>query len=322
MVQLPAPRARRAAPRPRRALPVALAGLLLLALLPGLVRAGEMAPPNRGDTLLGAVDGIKYRTDAMRFDGANDGYAFSVAGCGERPWQLIGGGAAVDGRRSSARLSASRPVDGPDADATIVDGWEASGAGSGGPGIRAWSICVRSPGIVLDANSEQVAPAGTSARYGSASCDDTTWSAVSGGGFIATAGSRLASTWLLDLPADAGVVPDNAWGASMHDTVGGAGFATANVICARGPSFRYVAGSPRALPADTVRSFRVACPVRTHVVGGGATVEGTADAVRLFASHPYDGPDADRIPDDGWRVRLSRAAATPPGSVQVWAVCL
>ncbi|MFO1540198.1 MAG: hypothetical protein ACKOTZ_07080 [Chloroflexota bacterium] len=187
--------------------------------------------------------------------------------------------------------------------------------------MRAWSICIRDPRVVTDANTAAIAEGGTSARYGSAACDDTSWSAVSGGGFIATSGSWIAATWLLDLPADGDTVPDNAWGASVHDGSGGLGGAEVDVVCARGRSFRYVASAARPLPAGALRSFRVACPARRHVVGGGANVIGTADEVRLFASHPYDGPDADRIPDDGWRVRLARADATPPGAVQVWAVC-
>lgn len=322
MPQPPAPRTLRAprhTPRARRA---AALCLLVLAALPGLAQAGDLGAPNTGDTLLGAVDGVKYRTDATRFDGANNGFALAVAGCGRDPWQLIGGGAAVDGVPVSARMSATRPVDGPDAESAVADGWEVSGAGSGGPGVRAWSICVRDPGIVIDRNTSVIPVGDAAARYGTAGCDDATWSAVSGGGFIATTGSRLAATWLLDLPADGDVVPDNAWGASVHDALGGAGLATADIVCARGRTFRYVAADPRPLPADAVRTFRVGCPGGRHVLGGGATVIGTADAVRLFASQPYDGADADRIPDDGWRVRLARAGATPPGDVQVWAVCL
>lgn len=46
-----------------------------------------------------------------------------------------------------------------------------------------------------------------------------------------------------------------------------------------------------------------ACPGTSHVVGGGVTPASQVNKSAEFwinGSRPYDGPDADRLPDDGW----------------------
>jgi hypothetical protein len=50
------------------------------------------------------------------------------------------------------------------------------------------------------------------------------------------------------------------------------------------------------------KSAKIACPDGTSVTGGGAVVFGPAASGWLYASHPFDGSDRRRKPDDGWRV--------------------
>jgi hypothetical protein len=61
--------------------------------------------------------------------------------------------------------------------------------------------------------------------------------------------------------------------------------------------------SPLPTPPATL-SARVSCPAGTHVVGGGATPASASpsgnDEFWLDGIRPFDGPDADRRPDDGW----------------------
>jgi hypothetical protein len=67
---------------------------------------------------------------------------------------------------------------------------------------------------------------------------------------------------------------------------------------------RGLSGPPVASPA--VVGADAACPAGTHVVGGGFT--GSAVRTRsvqfwINSAHPFDGPDANDVPDDGWTGR-------------------
>jgi len=58
------------------------------------------------------------------------------------------------------------------------------------------------------------------------------------------------------------------------------------------------------------------CPTGTHVWGGG--FQGDTMKVTAASSRPYDGPDPDKAPDDGWLAHLQAAA---PDQGQVFAIC-
>jgi hypothetical protein len=48
---------------------------------------------------------------------------------------------------------------------------------------------------------------------------------------------------------------------------------------------------------------KATCPKTMHVLGGGATTTAHfADIESLRSSAPVDGPDADNVPDDAWKV--------------------
>ena len=246
----------------------------------------------------------------------------SSTGCGGRGWRVIGGGAAAIGTDHASWLSMSRPGDtSADADTLLDDGWEASGYGGEGPGIRSWSICLRDPGASLLWVRADL-PDGPASRYGSVACPSTEWSMLAGGGLIATGASWLAVIWPSD-DGDADTILDDGWSVAALDASGGTGGFYAFGICAIGAGEVTTRHGPgREGAAGAVTTVSVRCSPGTHVVGGGAWVEGVAADVRLLASAPFDGPDADRTPDDGWKVRVYRVPATPSGTSSAWATCL
>jgi hypothetical protein len=60
------------------------------------------------------------------------------------------------------------------------------------------------------------------------------------------------------------------------------------------------------LQAGVSRVIRAKCPAKTHVVGGGGH-QRDASPLSLYSSStfPYDGPDSNSKPDDGWKVRYT-----------------
>jgi hypothetical protein len=60
--------------------------------------------------------------------------------------------------------------------------------------------------------------------------------------------------------------------------------------------------TPESTPPEVLRAD-AACPGDTHVVGGGVTPASQTNVAAEFwinRSSPYDGPDQDKMPDDGW----------------------
>ena len=90
----------------------------------------------------------------------------------------------------------------------------------------------------------------------------------------------------------------NKWLGEANNSSGSDAQMTTIAICGQG-RFRYPAGN-RIIPAGGQASKRVACPAGTKLTGGGVSTEGASPRVELAASRPFDGPDGDSIPDDGW----------------------
>src|SRR4029079_2877452 len=86
---------------------------------------------------------------------------------------------------------------------------------------------------------------------------------------------------------------------------------SAFAVCTYGfGNFAYVAKTLR--PEDTgIHAVRVSCPSPYHLSGGGWD---TLTKPALSAV-PFDGPDGDSVPDDGWSVRF-------PGAGSVFAICV
>jgi hypothetical protein len=75
-----------------------------------------------------------------------------------------------------------------------------------------------------------------------------------------------------------------------------------------------------SVPEGQARTRRARCPNGTRVTGGGAN--GLQPSGRIVSSHPFDGRDKDRVPDDGWAARAYRFPGGTYGDLYVDAHCL
>jgi hypothetical protein len=62
-----------------------------------------------------------------------------------------------------------------------------------------------------------------------------------------------------------------------------------------------------SIKGGEAKVVRVRCPAGTHVTGGGSAFGGH----EMTRSTPFDGADRDRVPDDGWVVRLVNRLGYP-----------
>ncbi len=140
---------------------------------------------------------------------------------------------------------------------------------------------------------------------------------VSGGGFDASVG-ELNDTAPADGP-DAGDEPDDAWFVSIDFAP--TGFepeVEVYAICEERSHRTEVEADPIAV-GETAK-VSAPCPGRTRPTGGGVTLSGAEDEARVSSSYPFDGPDADSDPDDGWRGQ-ARNAVGAPKTITVTAIC-
>src|SRR5262245_7821862 len=66
----------------------------------------------------------------------------------------------------------------------------------------------------------------------------------------------------------------------------------------------YRVRGPVSAPADGERAFTASCPAGAHVLGGGQYVLAADRDAIVHSSAPFDGRDANKVPDDGWRSRV------------------
>jgi hypothetical protein len=281
------------------------------------VSAGTTPDPNVNDTVLGKVGGLRYAIDTGSYD-AGSHFASASVGCGAPAWQVIGGGS--DGGRATASSwqIEDRPTQYPDTGGAPDDGWVEAGYGPPTAHLTGYSVCIR--GAQLRYRSATVPNGSSGLRAASIACGGAAWHVAAGGAFIATSNSWINSSSPLD-GADANSTRDDGWTGRVYDTGGGTGAMSVEAICARGLSLRYVKRAPARLSGARTVSRRVACKPSEHVVGGGARVSGHPDQARVAGTFPYDGADADTIPDDGWQTRIH---ATSGGAKRVtaFAICL
>jgi hypothetical protein len=144
---------------------------------------------------------------------------------------------------------------------------------------------------------EVLAPAAASA---SSACPDDTH--ITGGGFLAIPASGSAHAIQPIDSADANSDPDDGFSASVQF----AGNAYVGLytygLCSEA-RIRYPTVTAPA-QQHSVSKATARCPGSTHVTGGGGSVSGAVASAFINSSYPVDGGDGDRLPDDGWRVRV------------------
>jgi len=291
---------------------------LVLALVPPITAsAGVPIDPNLGDTVLGTTGGVRYASEPAAYD-AMSNFADVEVGCGGPRWHLIGGGSSAGGASSQSWDAASRPYDYDDPDMIGDDGWLVEAFGPPGAEVTGYSVCIRDGEI---AYPSKTIPSGTTdLRSGSVSCGGGRWHVTAGSAFIATSNSWVNTSFPKD-GGDADATPDDGWSGRVYDTGGGNGGFYLFAVCAAGLDLSYAKRAPVTVAAGNAVSRRVACAPSEHAVGGGARVSGPADRARLVSSFPYDGPDADDVPDDGWQSRAFAISGTDK-TVTPFAICL
>ncbi len=90
----------------------------------------------------------------------------------------------------------------------------------------------------------------------------------------------------------------NEWLGEANNSSGSEAQMTTTAICAKG-RLKYP-GRSRNIPPGGQATKRVACPSGTKLTGGGVSTEGASPRVEVAASKPFDGPDGNKVPDDGW----------------------
>lgn len=148
------------------------------------------------------------------------------------------------------------------------------------------------------------------------------WHATGGGGRLKGPVSevRLQETQPRDVAAglpsgDGNDEPDDAW------SVAGRGHEDKLIaygICSREGDLRY---RTKAAPDDSIpsRSAKVGCGgPKWHVLGGGAII--APNNSWIASSHPFDGNDPGKKPDDGWAVKANDTAMGM-GALVVSAIC-
>lgn len=291
---------------------------LVLALVPPVsASAGVPVDPNLGDTILGTAGGVRYASEATVYD-AMSSYGEVVIGCGGARWHLIGGGSMAGGPAAQSWEVASHPYDFDDADMSGDDGWLVGAYGPPTSEVTGFSICVRDGELTYPYRSLPASPTGL--RSASVRCGGARWRATAGSAFVATSGSWVQSSFPIDT-GDEGATPDDGWKGIVYDANGGGGAFEVHTVCAAGVDLAYVRGTPTALSAGHAVSRKVPCAASEHAVGGGVRTSGPADRARLVSSFPYDGPDADDAPDDGWQTR-AYAISGADKTVTPFAICL
>jgi hypothetical protein len=289
---------------------------LIVLALPSSSRAGIAIDPNLNDTWLGTVGGVRYATDSAMYDAGNSDFIDVEAGCGGPQWHLFGGGSNAAGAPNLSFMEADRPDDYTDVDTLLDDGWLSNAIGTPPARLHSYTACIQHAASYPFRN---IANQPSGLRSASIVCPGTQ-RVTTGGVFIATSGSWETSSYPFDGP-DKDTIPDDGWKGGVFDTLGGIGGFSVYAVCSSGLDLHYVKSATATVPVKAVHGLRAACPANEHVVGGGAKLTGSQQMGRLLASFPYDGPDAGKIPDDGWQTRVFNLGGGAK-KVTAFAVCL
>lgn len=114
---------------------------------------------------------------------------------------------------------------------------------------------------------------------------------------------------------DTDSLPEDGW--SVSGFGGSAGKLTSYAICAKGVNLEYKSGTVPEQP-KAVRTFGIACPGDTDVIGGGSQIATSQSYIN--SSYPYDNGDKGKAPNNGWAVRVFDTIGGS-GGFQVFAIC-
>jgi hypothetical protein len=148
---------------------------------------------------------------------------------------------------------------------------------------------------------------------------------VVGGG--AEIGGNVAESRLTDTKPYRDAESKSAgWGAGTWNDSGGSKSIGVIAVCRQHkPAYR---SNTAKVSVGHARTVGARCPRGTHVSGGGVVTTGTPaapatpDGSYVNSSFPFDGRDAGKAPDDGWRARAYNISNAPRAQINVFAVCV
>jgi hypothetical protein len=232
-----------------------------------------------------------------------------------------GGGVHVAGAGTADGISvaSSEPFDGPDAGTKPDDGWLAFANNEGMVRRTMTTFAVCAAGTYTY-HTHSAPLTGAGQEGDSAKCPAD--SSLTGGGVhISGTGTynKVNSTYPED-GSDPDSRVDDEWRAyGINEIPGFTETMTVHAICASSGSFRYVSAF-KPLPVGAQESEQVGCPTGTSVAGGGVFNSGGGTDDVVVSSEPFDGPDADSQPDDGWRGYAANGEGSS-GFVTAYAIC-
>lgn len=231
---------------------------------------------------------------------------------------VLGGGQYVLAANQDAIVHSSAPFDGADAGTIPDDGWRSRVDSINGshntvteyaicsteqPAYRARTVTLNSP---AQPHLRSPCPAGDSALGGGVDISPKYLSA-----YVTVSVPGPGASW--DGHAVAGLA--NAVNQKVTDWA----------ICApANAAYRSVSG---VVAPNSFGEASASCPAGTRAVGGGVRVPDFAMSnfdidVRPTIFSPFDGPDGDFVPDDGWQVEADDWGGGGHLMVESTAICL
>jgi hypothetical protein len=231
---------------------------------------------------------------------------------------VLGGGQYVFAGNREAIIHTSAPFDGGDADGIPDDGWRSTvdSLNSGHDQVTEYAICSTRQPAYRSQTTALSAPAEVELRSNCPAAD-----AVLGGGVSISAG--YSSAYVTTSDASDGVAWDG------HAVAGLSGKVHQRVtdwaVCA--PVHATYRRAAAFAPESGFGEAAARCPIGTSVVGGGVRTPDLSfadeeDNMRPTISSPFDGPDPNAVPDNGWQVEADNWNPTYRFSVGATAICL
>ncbi len=275
----------------------------------------------------GGFGALRYVADARELPSNDDPHPLSVP-CPEG-MQVVGGGTAASGHDLDIELAVTVPTDKGDPDLKPDDGWFGNATNSSGAQevMVVTAIC-KSPGDLRYVQQTQDLP-DQSIHGAFAKCPHGT-QVISGGVHVSGANRKLeiAASEPHDAPGDPGSKPDNGWfGRATNDSGTDESFSV-HAICAETGRFVYLSASQNV--SDNAHSeSSVLCPPRAKVTGGGVdlTLPGPDDqpsnifGIEAAGSTSVDGPDKNKLRDDGWRGAVNNDNTGAGETMTTFAIC-
>jgi hypothetical protein len=266
--------------------------------------------------------GLEYRVDDQIL--ANDGLRNKIDEFCPNHTSVTGGGVQLRGLHEDLELVSSTPQD-LNGDGKPDDGWlgDATNASPKAEFMAVFAICDKH-GKYRYPSHETSLPSNGGGAARQVNCPSGT--SVTGGG-VDTSGNNhkieLARSFPVDGP-DGNHRADDAWFGAATNGSGSEQSITVFAICAVSGNYKYLQQS-EFLADEEIDNQRVDCPPGTQVTGGGVDAgdfnSGDPTGVEVRMSFPFDGPDKDTLPDNGWVGGANNDNAGVLKNFKTFAIC-